>query len=80
LLINDVDFNFPNNQTLAAAIYVGLAFYELGEHKKAEKYVKFVEENLELLDIDERTLYSRAKEKWQYITNASYQISPTDKL
>lgn len=80
LLINDVDFNFPNHQTLAAAIYVGLAFYELGEHKKAEKYVKFVEENLDLLDIDERTLYTRAKEKWQYLTSASSQISPTDKL
>lgn len=69
LLINDVDFNFPNSQTLAASIYVGLAFHELSEHKKAEKYVSFVEDNLELLDIDERTLYERSKEKWQYIKN-----------
>ncbi len=65
LIINDVDFNFPNNQTLAASIYVGLAFHELNEHKKAEKYIKFVEDHLELLDIDERTLYERSKAKWQ---------------
>lgn len=70
LLINDVDFNFPNSQTLAASIYIGLAFHELGEHIKAEKYVDFIEGNLDLLDIDERTLYERSKEKWRYITDA----------
>lgn len=67
LLINDIDFNFPNSQTLAASIYVGLAFHELSEPKTAEKYVNFVEDNMELLDIDERTLYERSKEKWRYI-------------
>lgn len=65
LLINEVDFNFPNNHTLAASIYVGLAFHKLSEHKKAKKYVKFVEDHLELLDVDEKTLYERAKDKWQ---------------
>ncbi|WP_421877516.1 tetratricopeptide repeat protein [Marinoscillum sp.] len=70
LLINDVDFNFPNSQTLAASIYVGLAFHELNEHKKAEKYVNFVEDNLELLDIDEKTLYERSKKKWRNLTDA----------
>ncbi len=65
LLINDIDFNFPNSQTLAASIYVGLAFHEIGELKKAKKYVNFVEDNLELLDIDERTLYERSKQKWK---------------
>lgn len=75
LLINDIDFNFPNSQTLAASIYVGLAFHELNEPKKAETYVNFVEDNLELLDIDERTLYDRSKEKWRYITNAKNEYA-----
>ena len=70
LLINDVDFNFPNNQTLAAAIYIGLAFHELNEPLNAEQYVTFVEENLGLLDADERLLYERAKEKWRHKSNA----------
>ncbi len=63
LLINDVDFNFPNSQTLGAAIYLSLAFHELEDHKKAEKYLQFVEDNLNILDIDEKTLYCRVKEK-----------------
>ena len=65
LLIGDVDFNFPNSQTLAASIYVGLAFHELGEHKKAKKYIDFVKVNLELLDLDERTLYDRVMVKME---------------
>lgn len=69
ILISNVDFNFPNSQTLAASIYLGLAFSKLNEHKKAMKYVKFVEDYLGLLDIDERTLYDRTKEKWQYTSN-----------
>jgi tetratricopeptide (TPR) repeat protein len=72
LLINDVDFNFPNSQTLAAAIYVSLAFHRLDEHKKAEKYLQFVERNLNILDIDEKSLYDRAKEKMT-IHNSSYE-------
>jgi tetratricopeptide (TPR) repeat protein len=75
LLINDVDFNFPNSQTLAASMYVGLALHELGEHKTAEKYVNFVVDNLELLDIDERTLYERSKEKWQSIIDVKNKYS-----
>lgn len=64
LLINDVDFNFPNSDTLLAALYVGVAFYQLNEHKNAEKYLKFVEEHINLLEVDEKSLYQRAKEKW----------------
>ena len=75
LLINDVDFNFPNSQTLAASIYVGLAFHKLNEHKKAEKYVNFVEDNMKLLDIDEQTLYERSKEKWRNITNTKNEYA-----
>lgn len=75
LLINDVDFNFPNSQTLAASIYIGLALHELNEHKKAEIYVNFVEHNLEFLDTDERTLYERSKERWRYMTNAKNEYA-----
>ena len=62
-LINDVDFKFPNHQTLAAAIYLGLAFHGLNQQSKAKEYWNFVENNLEELDVDGRFLFERAKKK-----------------
>lgn len=63
LILNDVDFNFPNNQTISAAIYLGLLFSKQGDCKKAMKYIRFVDNNIELLDVDERILYDRVVEK-----------------
>lgn len=71
LLINDIDFNFPNCQTLSASIYVGLALHNLNEHKEAKRYMNFVENNLNLLDIDEFTLYERTKKSINKIVNTN---------
>jgi len=61
LIIGDVDFSFPNNQTLAAAMYLEFAFLKLEKPKKAKKYSAFLEKNIQLLDVDEKTLYDRLK-------------------
>lgn len=63
LLIDDVDFAYPNNQTLSASIYLGLAFTELNKRKEAAKYLKFVDDNLHKLGPDEQLLNERTKEK-----------------
>jgi tetratricopeptide (TPR) repeat protein len=65
LLINDVDFSFPNNQTLGASIYLVLAFYKLEEKEKAQKYIAFIQENINLLDVDEKALFDRVMQKVQ---------------
>jgi len=63
LLLDCVDFAFPNNQTLGAAIYLTLAFQELGENLKVEKHRQFVQENIKMLDLDEKTLFDKIMQK-----------------
>ncbi|WP_299674230.1 M50 family metallopeptidase [uncultured Dokdonia sp.] len=62
-LIEEVDFKYPNNHTLSAAMYLEVAFLKLGEYKKSKKYSAFVKKNIHLLDIDEKMLYDRLQEK-----------------
>ena len=63
LLFNDVDSKFPNSQTLSAAMYLSLAYYQLEELGKAAKQMDFVEANRELLDSDELLLLERIQGK-----------------
>ncbi len=63
LLIQDVNFSFPNSQTLTAAIYLALAYTKLDNPKKASTYLQFAEDNLQELDKDELLLYNRVKQK-----------------
>ncbi|MEM6526074.1 MAG: site-2 protease family protein [Bacteroidota bacterium] len=63
LITDDVDFNFPNNQTICAAIYLSLAYFRKGKSKKAQKYLRFASDNSALLDIDEMMLYDRVLEE-----------------
>lgn len=60
LLKDQVDFNFPNNQTIAAAIYLMRAYKGLDKPKKVSRYHAFVEENRDMLEADEQLLYERA--------------------
>ena len=61
LLKGSVNFKLANDDSLASAIYLALAYYKLGKPKKAEQYNLFVEENRELLDWDLQLLYKRSK-------------------
>ncbi|WP_158856785.1 M50 family metallopeptidase [Lunatibacter salilacus] len=63
LITNDVDFNLPNNQSLSAAMYIGYAYAGLGDNQNAKKYMEFVDLNSNVLDLDEKFLYERIKEK-----------------
>lgn len=59
LIKNDCDFNYPTSHTLSAAMYLALAYHQLGTTEKIAKYIAFVDEHLELLDTDEKLLYQR---------------------
>lgn len=63
LLAENMDFNFPNSQTLCASIYLALAYTKLDKPKKANNYLEFLERNAQLLEVDEWVLYERMKEK-----------------
>ena len=63
LLEDLVDFEFPNNETLTAAMYLSWAFQELGKAKKQKKHWDFVAKNTGQLDLDEKVLYDRIKQK-----------------
>ncbi|MBC3847962.1 hypothetical protein H8K90_16320 [Winogradskyella echinorum] len=58
-----VDFNFPNNQTLSAAIYLYYGMNLLKENKKAQKYSDFIIKNIDKLDADDLLLWNRIQEK-----------------
>jgi len=63
LLLQNANFEEANSQTLCAALYLSVAYKALGEPNEAEKYIRFVDKNVEVLDLDEKVLYDRIKEK-----------------
>lgn len=58
-----VDFKYPNNQTVSAAVYIYYGFIILKELKKSQKYLNFVTDNIEVLDEEEKILWGRIKDK-----------------
>jgi tetratricopeptide (TPR) repeat protein len=65
LLIDDVNFEFPNSQTLTAAFYLAFAYKVQGQDKKVAKYYSFVKNNLHKLDTDEKLLFDRISKKME---------------
>lgn len=63
LLKPNVDFNYPNSQTLCASMYLFYAFSLLGKEKKKKKYFDFVLKNEALLDVDENILWNSIKQR-----------------
>ncbi|MCR9154438.1 MAG: tetratricopeptide repeat protein [Bacteroidetes bacterium] len=63
LLKGSVNFKLANDDSLAASIYLALAYHKLGEPKKTKQYNLFIEENRELLDWDLQFLYKRVKQQ-----------------
>jgi tetratricopeptide (TPR) repeat protein len=59
LLFHNMDFQFINNATLSAAIYLMLAYHSKGEIKESDKYLQFVKRNEDKLDADEKILFQR---------------------
>lgn len=67
ILIDNLDFNYTNNITFTAAIYLSLAYHKLGEEKQAIECYQFIEENVDSLDLDEKHLFQRVKEQLMII-------------
>ncbi len=61
MLSNLVDFKFVNSQTISSSMYLGYGFFLKGEHKEQKKYMDFVENNINKLDIDEKKLLENIK-------------------
>ncbi len=58
-LFDNMDFQFVNNATLSAAIYLMLAYHVKRELKESDKYLQFVKTNEEKLEPDEKILFER---------------------
>jgi tetratricopeptide (TPR) repeat protein len=63
LLFHSMDFQFVNNDTLSAAIYLMLAYHIKGEVKQSGKYFKFVKDNEHKLEADEKVVFERSLSK-----------------
>ncbi len=63
MLLTLVDFNFPNSQTLAAAMYLCLGYSKLDKKKEITKYLDFVQTNIDKLDIDEVKIWKSIKDR-----------------
>jgi len=63
LLTETVDFNFPNNQTIAASMYLTYAFHLKKDQENKIKHLDFVTANLNVLDADEVSLWNDIKGK-----------------
>lgn len=63
LLQKDMDFDFPNGQTLCAAIYLMLAYHQKGDESKKKIFKTFIEQHFEELDYDEHLLFRIVNEK-----------------
>jgi len=59
LLFKNMDFNYPNNTTLTASIYLMLAFQRRGDVKSRDLHLSFVKKHVDSLDLDERLLFER---------------------
>ncbi|WP_299518997.1 site-2 protease family protein [Winogradskyella sp.] len=64
-----IDFKFPNNQTISAAIYLYYGHMLQAKSDKAKKYFNFIVENVEVLDLDEKMLWNRVQEKVKLLNN-----------
>ncbi|RNI26902.1 tetratricopeptide repeat protein [Rufibacter latericius] len=63
LLINEVDFKFPNSSTLAASIFLVQAYHGLKNKSEVRTYLTFVESNIEKLETDEKLLFGRISQR-----------------
>ena len=59
LLFHNMDFQFVNNATLSAAIYLMLAYHVKRNLKESDKYLQFVKKNEVKLELDEKILFER---------------------
>lgn len=66
LLVNEVDFKYPNSNTLAAATFLAQAYYGLRNEPEMSKYLSFVESNIEKLETDEKLLFERINQRITY--------------
>ncbi|NRB59156.1 MAG: tetratricopeptide repeat protein [Winogradskyella sp.] len=63
LLLPQVDFQFPNSQTLSLSMYIYYAFITLEESKKAMKYYNFISKNEDKLETDDLILWNLIQNK-----------------
>lgn len=68
LLFSNMDFRFVNNATLSSAMYLMLAYALRRESKESDKYFRFVDENREKLEVDEKVLFERNRFRVQELT------------
>jgi hypothetical protein len=58
-LFKNMDFNYPNNTTLTASIYLMLAFQQRHDVRSRDLHMSFVMKHVHTLDLDERLLFER---------------------
>ncbi|MPM10918.1 hypothetical protein SDC9_57255 [bioreactor metagenome] len=63
IVLNYINFRFANSQNLCASMYCSLAYAGMGDWPNSEKYLRFVVNNSESLDEDEKVLFERVKNK-----------------
>ena len=61
MLADLVDFKFINSQTMTAAMYLGFGYFLKKNTKKQNKYLNFVENNIDKLDNDDKQLLENIK-------------------
>lgn len=59
LLFQGMDFNYVNSETLCCAIYLMLAYYKKGNGIECLRYLQFIKDNENKLDVDEKILFIR---------------------
>lgn len=52
-----VNFKFPNNETLSAAMYLYYALHLKKDDKEKSKYLKFIKDNIKRLELDDTILW-----------------------
>lgn len=72
LLFPVMDFDQATNETLAAAIYLVLAYHHLGEMKSCIAHLNFVYQNLDALEADQKVIFERVLAK----TGIQYKPQP----
>ena len=58
-----VDFKFPNSETLSAAMYLYYAMHLKKDEKEKSKLLKFIDDNIKLLELDDTILWKIILEK-----------------
>jgi tetratricopeptide (TPR) repeat protein len=59
LLLPNMTFDYVNPATLAASIYLMLAYHKKGETGKRDRYLQFARKNADKLEADDRFLFER---------------------